>query len=551
MIFKIKKFSLIFFLEFNEFIINFYEYFRSLISIKSYFHIFNKDIKNLIKFNNSNLDFKSKKDNFILIDIFFDYSWIISNSIISTDYAKKYDLQLFSYNSQPGGYRRNPLLNSLFNSFGCKQHLTVKLNLAEKIYRIRLFFKLIKNLKTKNDLFKLIIDDVWIGVDIYESILRGYTPTVQIENLNTKIQIFKALKYFIYFKKFFDNKKIKALFLSHDTYIPTGIPMKLAFKYKIPVYFANSREIIQVEKPHHLYFRFHKYSYYYDSLVNELKKNALDVSKEKLSKRLDGVLKIDIDYQEKSAFEKKIIPKQIKNTSKTKILITTHCFFDNPHCYGGLLFIDFFEWLSFLAEKSFVTDYEWYIKPHRDYLPGTFEVLNSFIPKFSNLKIVDPNTSFHQLKREGIINILTCYGSVGHELPLLGFNVINAGYNPHISFDFNIHCLNINDYSKVIENLSDIKKEVNFTDIYKFYYIHYIHLRCDFFAKNLKKNTDSILNFTGKEFVKTFLSNDKYYSEFKNNLSNFNNFNSIYSWEYLYKDNKYFKPELRNNKILN
>ena len=89
----------------------------------------------------------------------------------------------------------------------------------------------------------------------------------------------------------------------------------------------------------------------------------------------------------------------------------------------------------FLALKSKTTDYEWYIKPHRDYLPGTLEILNSFIPKFKNLKIINPDTSFHQLKKEGIKNILTCYGSVGHELPLLGFNVINAGYNPHINFE--------------------------------------------------------------------------------------------------------------------
>ena len=42
----------------------------------------------------------------------------------------------------------------------------------------------------------------------------------------------------------------------------------------------------------------------------------------------------------------------IKNSNKTKVLICTHCFFDNPHGYGGMIFLDFYEWLVFLGEIS-------------------------------------------------------------------------------------------------------------------------------------------------------------------------------------------------------
>lgn len=549
MIKKIRKLLLIFLLHSNELKINVYEYLRALISLKSYFLIYDKNIINLIKFNRDNIFYSTKKNKYILIDIFHDYSWIISNSIISSNYAKKHDLQLCSYNSQPGGYKRNPLINKIYNSFGCKKHLPVKLTYSQKIYQIKLFFSIIKDLKTKEDLFNLKVEGVWIGIEIYESILRGYTPTVTINSLLTKINIFKSLRYYIYFNNYFNEKKIKALFISHDTYITTGIPMKLAFKFKVPVFLANSREIIQVEKPHQLYFRFKKYRYYFDSLDNKLKEVAIELSKENIKKRLDGFLKIDMDYQEKSAFNKNFISRQTNNNNKTKVLITSHCFFDNPHCYGGMLFTDFYEWLNFLALKSKTTDYEWYIKPHRDYLPGTLEILNSFIPKFKNLKIINPDTSFHQLKKEGIKNILTCYGSVGHELPLLGFNVINAGYNPHINFDFNTNCLTINEYSKVLKSLNNKEIKVNFIDIYKFYYIHNVHFNCDLFAENLKRNSNSLLNFSGKDFIRVFLGNKKYYSVFKKNLFNFNSYNSIYSWEYLYKDNSYFKPEIRNNKI--
>ena len=50
------------------------------------------------------------------------------------------------------------------------------------------------------------------------------------------------------------------------------------------------------------------------------------------------------------------------------------------------------------SQKNHSTDYDWYIKPHRDFLPGTIEALNLFI-SFKNMKIINPETSFHQLKK--------------------------------------------------------------------------------------------------------------------------------------------------------
>ena len=66
-------------------------------------------------------------------------------------------------------------------------------------------------------------------------------------------------------------------------------------------------------------------------------------------------------------------------------------------------------------------DYEWYLKTHADYEPGTLEILNDFCNSYPNFSIIDPSTSWHQLMDEGIRTVLTCYGSVGRELPLLRF----------------------------------------------------------------------------------------------------------------------------------
>ena len=42
---------------------------------------------------------------------------------------------------------------------------------------------------------------------------------------------------------------------------------------------------------------------------------------------------------------------------------------------------------------------DWYIKPHRDCLPGTIEAINEII-KDSQIRMIDPNISHYQLKKE-------------------------------------------------------------------------------------------------------------------------------------------------------
>ena len=47
--------------------------------------------------------------------------------------------------------------------------------------------------------------------------------------------------------------------------------------------------------------------------------------------------------------------------------------------------------------------------------------------RYPRFALIPSETSFHQLADEGIQFALTCYGSIGHECPLLDIQVINAG----------------------------------------------------------------------------------------------------------------------------
>ena len=127
---------------------------------------------------------------------------------------------------------------------------------------------------------------------------------------------------------------------------------------------------------------------------------------------------------------------------------------------------------------------------------------------------------------------MTAYGSVGHELPLLGMNVINADkFNPHCSFDFNFNPQNLKEYTKLLLDLEKKPSRLNYkNDIYKFYYLHYFYLK------------DFNLFFKSKEFCDSFV-NSKNYSEtidlFINNI--FLNREKIFTRvrDFILNNNKY------------
>ena len=66
-----------------------------------------------------------------------------------------------------------------------------------------------------------------------------------------------------------------------------------------------------------------------------------------------------------------------------------------------MLFKDFNYWLNYLIDLSKKTNYDWYIKPHPDYLPGTLENIKKIVLDKSDIKMVDPAVSWKQLVEEG------------------------------------------------------------------------------------------------------------------------------------------------------
>ena len=442
---------------------------------------------------------------YILMEFFPLPLWATVNAAVANLISKKMGAAVFGFSfSTPARDGKQ-----LFNSLGVSKFLIISQKISKIPATFAMYRGVLKTLTDANSVFEIRVDKVQIGVDIYESILRRGKATVSINDHETYIQIFRAIKQYIFFKDRFEKQEIVAVLLSHDNYIGPGLLSRMAYTYDVPVILANIFSITTPTQPFQLYSIFPRYREYFSQIILQEQRDAIALSKAKLGKRLSGELKIGMAYQEKSAFENSSVESQLRVGTNLKVIILTHDFYDNPHGYGRMLFDDFLLWLNFLGELSSDTKYDWYIKTHRDFSDAESIEVQKFVARFPNIHLVNSETSFLQLAREGIRFALTCYGTVGHELPLLGITVINASYNPHVAYGFNHHAKSISHYEEMIRNLENYEiHKFDENEIYEFYYVHNNMLsRDDFILRSFEElNRDCDGDFNSNFLIKHITS---------------------------------------------
>jgi len=417
----------------------------------------------------------------ILIDFYDVCETNIARSYFVNILAKKRDTTIKSFSWIK---RTSTSLHAVYKSFNISGHIVPHLNKEQKCRKEAISNEITQTLKTKQDIFNLKVLDIWIGVDIYESYLRDFNkPTVYLDDVKLFNMIDEGIGLVIFWHDFFSKHKIAAVVASHDAYLRSNVVCKTAYQNKIPVYLPNPIGITYVQEPYSAKSYFRNCRQMFGSLSDEEQRNGIILAKKQLEKRLNGEVGVDMSYSTKSAFHKTYSKNPVlRKSNKIKVLICTHCFYDNPQAYGGVFFLDFYEWLCYLGKISEKTDYDWYIKMHPDALPGTEETIREIIYKFPSINYISPEISFRQLAKEGINFILTAYGSVGHECPALGIQVINAGYNPRVAYDFNWHPKSIEEYERYLLNLNKLHKHINLQDLYEFYYIFHYYVHADSFV---------------------------------------------------------------------
>ena len=363
----------------------------------------------------------------------------------------------------------------IYRSFNAKGMVfCLQLSKAQKNKRDEIYSTTRKTIHTKRDVLDLKVEGIWIGIDIYESYLVLYSKTtVDLDDPKFWKTFKDGIGIMIYWQDYFSNHKVSSVIVSHDIYTSMGIICKVAYSRQISVYSPTVRGFYSLEAPFMVHKYFSDYTTIFKTIPLTEQLDGIKWAKDRLQLKFSGEVGVDMSYSEKSSYTDKTNVKRVLRVSQNlKILIASHCFFDNPHAYGELMFTDFYEWLHFLGKVSEETNYDWYLKSHPDPVPGTFDALNEILICYPNITLLPHDTSHHQLIDEGINVVLTAHGTIGHEYPYFDIPVINAAYNPHIAYNFNIHTKTLEEYKNILLNLNNLDCTIVKEEIFEFYFMH-------------------------------------------------------------------------------
>jgi hypothetical protein len=430
----------------------------------------------------------------VLADRFSIPQTIISYSYLVNVLARRHKASIKTYSSERGRLSvtaRSLVLDSVYESFNATDHVGVRLDQDQRVRARRLADQAVSRLRSKEDVFQLTVLDTGIGSDVYQTYLgRFRQPTVALNDPRLHGLIREAVDILVFWRDFFTSHPVAAVVVSHDSYLEWGIISKVAFTFGVPVYLTCIRKINRLDNPYGAYEHFTRYREMFRRLPAEEQERALGRARDQLTRRLSGEVGVDMPYATLSAFHREFSgPRVLEANDRVKILVATHCFYDNPHAFGGMLFVDFYEWLRYLGRIAERTPYDWYVKVHPDAFPETLEVIDQILRECPRLRSIPQETAHHQLVEEGISVVLTGYGSVGFEYPALGVQVVNASYNPRIAYDFNWHPRTREEYERFLLNLDKLDHPIDLADVYEAYHMHHVHI----FAHDLF--LDSYWNF--------------------------------------------------------
>jgi hypothetical protein len=435
----------------------------------------------------------------------------IAKSLILKFFIEKYRCKIFAYE----GYT---LLSSENNTSLFKKilrSLMIKFNIGT--YGIYKFFGVSKFLRpeiteeikkeanlilkknkinSKNQLYNTTLKNIHFGDLIYDSYLKIYNkPTIDINSEEFKFFFNEFVCLFLFWFNFLKKNKSKILnvLFIHEVY-SYGIVPRIAVNFDLEGTKISHKSLIKFKKKR--FYIGQENAKFYKSVFNKIsfqeKKKAYDFSKKKLT-----LLTNKIPFQKSN-------PNKIK-----KILVCCHSIKDSPHVFGKFFYNDFDEWMIALSKISHKGNNIWFIKPHPDD-NGIAEkkYYQNLSKKFNNAVLLKPNLS----KKVKVDFALTCFGTVGYELPYKDIKVINASRNhPHRFYNFSITPRNKNEYEKYILDPKLIEKhQINKKQILQFYFIKRIYLYSDWIGLNLNKSFDINNRIVKKYYDPSFYQ--KWYS---------------------------------------
>ena len=416
---------------------------------------------------------------------------ICANAVLANYLARRHGAVLH------GGFfgrRMRHDLNRVYKSFGCSYFVNWSTSEKFSDEACVLLADILQSLRTKEDVFSIRVCGVPIGDLVYDTYLRYFLEaTVELADQRLHTLILSAIQAALVCDDYFATHEVKA-YLAYDApYIESGIIHRFAVRAGVPVYCALTPcfGVVQMHGeitgnledfrnwPSKTYASLHDREKF-RSLSPENQIRARELARKKLEARLNGAEDKNLLPAGNSAYASKSSAKVLRETGKPRILVLLHDFCDAPNVLRWSIFPDFWEWLHFLLRRALKTPFDWYVKPHPHRhqddakARANSEIVAAFARAYPTVTFLDSQVNNRQMIEEGISAMFTVHGTAAHEFAYLGVPVVNAGYNHHINYSFNIHASTREQYAELIERAGALNLQIDKSEVEEFVYTHFI-----------------------------------------------------------------------------
>lgn len=445
------------------------------VNTKKYIDFLNNIWKKDNKCNNKSKVLIPFENRHALESIIFAYT--------SNYFAQKWNADIYAYfRLNTNLTNASEVVKDIYKAFNVKNLIDPSLDGKQQNEVDKILDAIWCNLFTWEDWKNITIYGICFGTTIIRELLRIYIPSFDLRDQKMYLFLKKAISTIVFWHDYIFTNDIKVILMA-DGVNWEGYIRDIAITKGIPVYAV-------INKMAKLTLDFYDgtpYPYFkemWKQLTLEEQKYGINWAKEHIEKRLCGGTEevLEADKTNFAFAEKKKEFRVLEKNEKIKIMICPHIFEEDCIYCGEQIFDNnYFSWLCHLGELSNKTpEYDWYLKMHPSSQRRDFIIIDMLLKKYSQIKKIPGNVSPIQLKEEGIDYALTVYGSIGHEYPEIGIQVINAGNNPHSAFNFTWNPKTKEEYDYLIMNLDKLKKKVDKEGLYQFYSLNYLFYDWDY-----------------------------------------------------------------------
>lgn len=393
-------------------------------------------------------------------------------------FAEKYDAAIYGYFRFGSAYSNvSEVIQNIYRAFNVDVIIDPRLDEKQKGEADRIFSNIWKNLSTWEDWKNITVYGISFGTTIVRNLLRMYIPDFDPKSEKMSLVLKKAIRTIVFWYHYIFENDIKTVLLAdgvswdgyiRDIAITKGIPT-YALEYKMA-----KMTLDFCDRPSYPYFK-----EMWKQLTPREQSEGLEWAKDHIRKRLQGGTE-EVFHTNKDNYtfaEKKKSRRILEDNDKIKVMICPHIFEEDCYWCGEQIFDNnYFSWLCHLGELSNRTpDYDWYLKMHPFAQRRDMIILDRLLERYPRIKKIPSDVSPLQLKDEGLAYALTVYGTIGHEYPEIGIQVIHAGINPHSSFDFTWNPKTKEEYDDLIFRLGELEKKSDEEGLYQFYCLNYLY----------------------------------------------------------------------------